>query len=258
MKKKSLSEVSLLQHLAEKYKGVYSGKQIKKAIDKGFCLVNGRMEKFASVRIGEKDIISFCEEGISAVEQGGLLETVFEDEWLSVFNKPSGMDVEKLAQHGLLVHRLDKPTSGLIVVAKTEEIKTALEDLFRERKVIKQYVALVNGVIRDSVGNVEARIGIGQQVKGQKIMKTGVGKEAVTNWKVLKRYDRQTLVLLTPITGRTHQLRVHMASIGHPIVGDHQYGRREASRLLLHAEKLAFQHPKTGKRLSFQVKKAFV
>jgi len=258
MMKKSLSEeISLLQHLSLKYKGVYSGKQIKKAIDKGFCLVNGRVEKYSSVKIKDSDVISFCEGGIAASSQEGTLATVFEDEWFYVFNKPSGMDSDKLSEKGYLVHRLDKPTSGLIIVAKTEEVQKSFEEMFQERQVTKNYIAMVNGVVLESTGQIDAKIGIAHQKEGQKVMKTGIGKEALTRWKVLKRYQRNTLIMLTPITGRTHQLRVHMSSIGHPIIGDNQYGRREACRLMLHAEKLMFSHPKTGKKVSFEAKRTF-
>lgn len=252
MKKKSHSEESLLQFISGIYRGTYSGKQIKKAIDRGFCSVNGQVERYSSIRLRKGDEVDFREEGVLLSKEKPVAETLFEDEWLMAVHKPAGMDVLELASKGLLVHRLDKPTSGVLLIAKTEEVKKSLEELFREKKITKHYLGWVTGAFTSNKGTVEGEIVCEKEYRGHKFMRVGSGDGATTVWKVLKKRGEFTQLLLIPITGRTHQIRVHMASIGHPILGDYQYGKRSSqqSRLFLHAKKIVFEHPKTGKLLS--------
>lgn len=255
-----INNQSLLQYLSETFRGVHSGKQLKKAVDRGFCFVNGKVERFSSRRLKKTDVVLFRPEGVVTAEKKCVLETLFEDDEMIVLHKPSGMDVKKIQDlyegKAFLVHRLDKPTSGILMLAKTAEMRDAFEDLFRTKRITKHYVAWVNGVMKGDQGKIEAEIACKSRYDGQKIM--GVSKngaEAVTHWKVLKRVGKATFVSLVPLTGKTHQLRVHMASIGHPILGDYQYSKSVSSeiyphRLLLHAKKVMFIHPKTHKPFS--------
>jgi 23S rRNA pseudouridine1911/1915/1917 synthase len=233
------------------------------------------------------------------------LDIVYEDGNLAVINKPAGMVVHPGAgvQSGTLanaisyhfgmkssppyegavavpasatdgvvlshrigiVHRLDKDTSGLIVVAKDEEMAEALSRQFHDREVYKSYIALVHGSPDQNTGKVEAPIARNKHNRLR--MKVAAhGRSALSLWKVRKRYDKFTLLDVEIKTGRTHQIRVHMAYINHPIVGDEVYneGRdntvadtgvrnaiRNLGRFFLHAERLSFTHPKTGERMEF-------
>ena len=164
-----------------------------------------------------------------------------------------------------IVHRLDKDTSGLIVVAKTDEIHEALSEQFRERLVYKSYVALVHGSPDENRGKIDAPIGRNKHNRLRMKVATH-GRSALTLWKVRKRYDKFTLLDVEIKTGRTHQIRVHMGYINHPVVGDEIYnegrdntvmdsyarnGIASMKRFFLHAEQLSFTHPKTGERMEF-------
>jgi 23S rRNA pseudouridine1911/1915/1917 synthase len=149
-----------------------------------------------------------------------------------------------------LVHRLDRETSGLMVVAKSVEVHRKLTREFMKKRVEKRYVALVDGVISSDEGTIEAPIG---RFAEKKIWDVKLdGKISVTHYRVLQRFDDSTLVELEPVTGRTNQLRIHCASVGHPIVGDVQRGGSNSSRLCLHAHKLAFRHPIINRRTEFK------
>jgi 23S rRNA pseudouridine1911/1915/1917 synthase len=151
-----------------------------------------------------------------------------------------------------IVHRLDKGTSGLLVVAKTKEALENLKSQFKSREVVKKYVALVSRVPEPAVGRIEKPIGR-HSVNRKKFTVAVDGREATTDYKVLKTFgDSYSLLELTPKTGRTHQIRVHLASIGHPIVGDKLYGGKSAPRMFLHASYLEFTHPEKRERISFK------
>ena len=158
-----------------------------------------------------------------------------------------------------IVHRLDKDTSGVMVVARTQEALRSLTMQFKNRVVKKRYVALVAGVIKKGSGTIE--VGLGRHVKERKKISTHThhAREAVTSFTVKERYRNATLVEVEIKTGRTHQIRVHMAHIGHPVLGDHVYGGGKSKpfgesiiqRQMLHAETLAFLHPDTGNPMTF-------
>jgi 23S rRNA pseudouridine1911/1915/1917 synthase len=164
-----------------------------------------------------------------------------------------------------IVHRLDKDTSGLILVAKNEEITEALSEQFRTRTVEKAYVALVHGAIRENTGKIDRPIA--RDLRNRLRMTVSqTGRSALTLWRVRQRFDKFTLLDIDIKTGRTHQIRVHLASINHPVVGDATYneGRdnnvadleirqaiKHLGRFFLHAQTLSFTHPKTGERLTF-------
>jgi len=158
-----------------------------------------------------------------------------------------------------IVHRLDKDTSGVIVVARTQEALRSLSAQFKNRVVKKKYIALVTGVIKKGSGTID--VGIGRHVKERKKISvhTHSAREAVTGFVVKERFKNATLVEVEIKTGRTHQIRVHMAHIGHPVLGDRVYGGNkvmkhgsvEIGRQMLHAESLSLLHPDTGTPLTF-------
>ena len=150
-----------------------------------------------------------------------------------------------------LVHRLDKKTSGLILIAKTAHAHRILSAHFERKLVEKKYLALVEGILKEDAGEISAPIGRFEETKHWNI-KTD-GKAAQSRFRVIERYADTTLLELQPVTGRTNQLRIHCEYIGHPIVGDEQRGGRQFGRLCLHAYKLAFQHPTEHRRLEFKI-----
>jgi 23S rRNA pseudouridine1911/1915/1917 synthase len=199
---------------------------------------------------------------------------IFEDENLLVLNKPAGLTVHegngakgptlvdylrsklgapanKLERAGL-VHRLDKDTSGVILVAKTEAWFNYLKGLFKNHKIQKTYTALVHGTLTPDTGRIDIPI-VRDTLHRTKFRVAKTGRQATTNYQVVKHLAEYTLVAAKPVTGRTHQIRVHLAAIGHPIVGDTIYGRKEdkIARQFLHAEKLEFVSPE-GKALRFE------
>jgi 23S rRNA pseudouridine1911/1915/1917 synthase len=212
------------------------------------------------------------------------LKIVFEDPWLIVVDKPanlvahpvsslqSGTLVNGLQAHldsqtpvrGLLrpgiVHRLDRMTSGLIVTTKSHTAHRGLGSDFENRRVSKSYLAVVEGTVQDDVGTID--LSIGRQANSILMSvdaSSGSPKPAITNYRVLTRFENRTLVDVAPQTGRNHQIRVHFAAIGHPLVGDEFYGfdgptspSPGDARHALHAWYLAFTHPITGKRMQFR------
>ncbi|MFT3743234.1 MAG: RluA family pseudouridine synthase [Pyrinomonadaceae bacterium] len=281
--------------LAEQIDG-RSRSRLQKLIENEDVLVNDKAVKPSyKVRGGDEVEVELVELRESVFEPENIpLDIVYEDEFLAVINKPAGMVVHPGAgvQTGTLanaiafhfaesfaeqnrdnpestrigiVHRLDKDTSGLIVVAKSDEMHEALSEQFRKREVYKSYVTLVHGMVEQTIGKVDAPIGRNKHNR-LRMKVANHGRSALSLWKVRKRFDKFTLLDIEIKTGRTHQIRVHMAYINHPVVGDEIYneGRdntvadntiRKAiasmPRFFLHAEKLSFTHPKTGERLEF-------
>lgn len=253
----------------------FSRARIQGLIADGFVTVNGAAAKKAGQSIEDGDDI---EVRIPPPMPGGLvaeniqLDIVFENDDLIVVNKPAGMVVHPAAGHlsgtlvnavlgydpdleGIggeerpgLVHRLDKDTSGLIVLAKNERAHNWLQDQFRLRKVEKTYLALVDGKPKTPAGRVEAPIGRDpSHRKKMAILQPGKGREAVSEYKTLESFKKHTLLEVHPLTGRTHQIRLHCQFLGCPIVGDAVYGKRnpslEIKRHFLHAAKLKIVLP---------------
>ena len=162
-------------------------------------------------------------------------------------NPPKGFDTA-MPRAGL-VHRLDRETSGVMLVAKTPEFQTEMVALFANREVHKTYHSIACGEVPDDEGTIDVPIG---RVAGGKIKASDVGREAVTDYKVLERKNGFTYIELYPRTGRTNQLRVHLSWLGYPVLGDWLYRGATADRLMLHARRIEFKHPLTGKKLQFE------
>lgn len=258
-----------------------SRSRIQAVIRSGGVLLNGLPAK-ASEIVREEDQILWREPAVAACEsvrpEEMALEILYEDDVLAVLNKPAGMVVHPGPGHeggtlvsGLLhrfgnlsqiggvsrpgiVHRLDKETSGCLVVAKTDAAHRLLAAQFAGREVSKVYLALVSGSPRFRQGTVDAPIGR-HAIHRQKmtVSAAGRGREAVTEYRVLESKGGQSLIECRPRTGRTHQIRVHLKHLGCPVLGDPLYGRRGGyARHMLHAWKLEFRHPTTGRRLAFE------
>ncbi|MHB8868772.1 MAG: RluA family pseudouridine synthase [Thermoleophilia bacterium] len=247
-------------------------------MDAGVVTVDGRPRP-KSFRVAAGQIVlvalpSEREDVAHAVAGGPTARVVFEDSSLLVADKPAGMVVhparghaagtlvDALRGHGIaggesfrpgIVHRLDKGTSGLLVVAKDVGVHRLLQEMIRERRLERRYLALVHGDIVAPTGTIEAPIG--RDRHRRKTMTVGgvAAREAVTHFSVLERLGDFTLVEARLETGRTHQIRVHFLAIGHPVVGDPTYARRDVAglgRQFLHSHSLEFEHPVTGESVS--------
>lgn len=198
-------------------------------------------------------------------------EILYADDWLVIVNKPADMlsvpgrgedkqdclwrRVQQSYPTARIVHRLDFATSGLMVLALTLESQRALSRAFQERKTEKQYIAIVKGLPDKRAGSVELPLRCDWENRPLQIVDHEQGKSALTHWEVDGNEALGTRVILKPVTGRSHQLRVHMQALGHPIVGDRFYADTEtinrSERLLLHAEQLGFPHPEDGRWMAF-------
>ena len=204
------------------------------------------------------------------------LEILHDDHEILVVAKPSGLlsvpgkgahladcllaRVQAVFPQALLVHRLDRDTSGVMVFALTRHAQRHLGLQFEKRQVKKTYVARVWGGMSDDVGTVDLPLAVDWPNRPRQKVDHETGREAITDWKVVRRGDGETRVRLMPRTGRSHQLRVHMAEIGHPILGDPFYAdgqARQFPRLMLHAVELRFRHPDGGRGMRFRVGDGF-
>lgn len=273
--------------------GEISRTRIQRFIEDGDILVNERVAKPSyRVRTGDRIEIDLPEPPLLELTPEPIpLRIVFEDRDLVVIDKPAGMvvhpgaGIEKgtlanaLAYHFNelsgkpgsirpgIVHRIDKETSGLLVVAKNDAAHENLSDQFRDRTVGKTYIALVYGRVSAERGEIEARIGRSRNNRTKMaVLKGGAGRAAHTIFHVTRRFRDFTLMEVEIKTGRTHQIRVHLSHVGHPVVGDATYGSgREKSisdtairglvgklgRYFLHAARLTFDHPRSGERMEF-------
>lgn len=257
----------------------YSRSQIKQLLDGGNITVNGKTEK-AKYKVKSGDLIRLEEPETKTLElrpENIPLDIVCEDDDVIVINKPQGMVVHPAPGHDEhtlvnallyhcplstingtfrpgIVHRIDKDTSGLLMVAKNDKAHRSLAKQLKDKTNIREYVALVHGRIAEDEGTINAPIGRSlKDRKKQAVVKDG--RNAVTHFEVLKRYRDYTLVKCILETGRTHQIRVHMKYICHPLVGDPLYGPKKTIKgngQFLHAGKLGFVHPTTGKLLIFE------
>lgn len=253
--------------------------QLKNLINDGHVTVNGQPVKPKyKVQAGDKiSLVKPEPQSLELTPENIPLDIVYEDDDVIVVNKPQGMVVHPAPGHpnhtlvnALLyhsplstingtfrpgiVHRIDKDTSGLLMVAKNDLAHQSLAEQLRNKTNKREYLALVYGQIKEDEGTIDAPLGRNpQDRKKQAVVKSG--RHAVTHFKVMKRYDNFTLVKCILETGRTHQIRVHMKYIGHPLVGDPLYGPRKVigkDGQFLHAALLGFKHPRTGEEMVFE------
>ena len=261
----------------------FSRSFITKLINDGKILVNGKVEK-PSFKVKENDEI-FIEEIVDVKsdikEENIPLDVIYEDDDILIINKPQGMVVHPANGHysGTLVnalmyqadslssingvirpgivHRIDKDTSGLLCVAKNDNAHHFLAEQLKDHTMAREYIALVRGVIKENSGTVEMPIGRDKKDR-QKMAVTKEGKPAVTHFVVLERFKNHTLIKCQLVSGRTHQIRVHMSAIGHPVEGDPLYSGKNYDKLyqngqLLVAFKLKLIHPQTKKEMVFEI-----
>ena len=253
--------------------------QLKNLINDGHVTVNGQAVKPKyKVQAGDKiSLVKPEPQSLELTPENIPLDIVYEDDDVIVVNKPQGMVVHPAPGHpdhtlvnALLyhsplstingtfrpgiVHRIDKDTSGLLMVAKNDLAHQSLAEQLRDKTNKREYLALVYGQIKEDEGTIDAPLGRNPQDRKKQAVVKG-GRHAVTHFKVIKRYDNFTLVKCILETGRTHQIRVHMKYIGHPLVGDPLYGPRKVigkNGQFLHAALLGFKHPRTGKEMVFE------
>ena len=293
-----------LDQLLTTFDEIISRTQAQRLLKSGNVLINGKPELSPSrkVRTGQEISLTIPPpESTEVLAEEGELDILFEDEHLIVMNKEAGVVVHPSAGHpagtlvnyllhhcqdlsGIggvmrpgIVHRLDKDTSGILVVAKSDETHQKLSEQFKEHSVKRQYQTMVWGVPEKDHGIVNAALGrhpVRRKdmaiVENENPEEDGKekGKYAVTHWRVLQRFEFSALLACRLETGRTHQIRVHLTSIGHPVIGDPQYGKSPLKRLpsvsaelsqtitnfrrqALHAEILGFKHPSSGEWLEF-------
>ena len=242
--------------------------------------VNGKPTK-SSYKIEENDeiIIEVPEVETTEIKPENIkIDIVYEDSDIAVINKQAGLVVHPAHGHysgtlvnailyhikdlsGIngeirpgIVHRLDKDTSGLIVIAKNDKVHTALTEMFQEKKIRKTYLAILKGKLNKSEGKIVTQIGRDKNDRKKMTVIDDItkGKNAITNYRIISQNNLFTLVKVNIETGRTHQIRAHMRHLGYPILGDSVYGRKDnEKRQMLHAYKLEFLHPVTGRQMEF-------
>ena len=258
----------------------YTRSKIQKMIENKNVLVNGKEVK-ASYTLKENDVLEVTEliEESDILPENIPLDIYYEDDDLIVVNKPSGMVVHPapgnytgtlvnaLLYHTNnlstvntsirpgIVHRIDADTSGLLIVAKNDKAHNILADQIQNKTVLREYIALVEGTIAEDTATIDAPIGRDVNNRKKMCVTSSNSKEAVTHIRVLERFNKATLIRCKLETGRTHQIRVHMNYINHPVVNDPVYGYKklidEKFGQMLHAEKLGFVHPTTKEYMEF-------
>jgi len=267
----------------------HSRSQIRRFIREGHILIDGSVIKPSKILNGGEIVsVKFPEpEPIEAIPENIDVDVIFEDSDLIIVNKPAGMVVHPAAgnMRGTLVnallhhckdlsgiggkirpgivHRLDKETSGVMVVAKNDFTHSNLTDQFKNKTVLKTYLALAHGVLKPDEGSYSSKIGRHKKNRIKMSSVTHSGRDSITDWKVKKRFKNSTLVQAFPKTGRTHQIRVHFSENGHPLLSDQLYGNTKKDRDLLgnfkgqikrhalHASKIEFINPRSKKQVEF-------
>jgi 23S rRNA pseudouridine1911/1915/1917 synthase len=258
-----------------------SRSKIQKLIETNNILVNGNIIKNNyRLSLNDKISINIVEEETDIKPQDIPLDIIYEDDDVMVINKPSGLVVHPgngnkentlvnaLVNHSNklskingefrpgIVHRIDKDTSGLLLVAKTDEAHISLSNQLKEKSINRVYIALVKGVINHDTGEIDAPIGRDEKDRKKMTVTSKNSKNAVTHFRVLKRFKNATLIECKLDTGRTHQIRVHMKYINHPVINDPVYYNNKNNKSfgqMLHAKTIGFIHPITNKYMEFSV-----
>jgi len=266
------------KYLSSKLDDSFSRAKIQKLIDEELILVNDKVIK-SSYKVSNGDVILITdkEEDMSVKPEKMDIDIVYEDDDVMVINKKSGVVVHPAPGNysgtlvnGLMylskdlshvngefrpgiVHRIDKDTSGLLIVAKNDKAHRILAEELKEKKIKRKYIALVSGVINHDVGEIDAPIGRDPSDRKKMCVTSTNSKDAITHFRVLERYKNASLIECELETGRTHQIRVHMKYIDHPVINDPVYGKSNHGEFgqLLHAKEITFTHPTTKEIMTF-------
>lgn len=285
MEEKIMIEVENLEkneridkYLSSKLDDSFSRAKIQKLIDEELILVNDKVIK-SSYKVSNGDVILITdkEEDMSVKPEKMDIDIVYEDDDVMVINKKSGVVVHPAPGNysgtlvnGLMylskdlshvngefrpgiVHRIDKDTSGLLIVAKNDKAHRILAEELKEKKIKRKYIALVSGVINHDIGEIDAPIGRDPSDRKKMCVTSTNSKDAITHFRVLERYKNASLIECELETGRTHQIRVHMKYINHPVINDPVYGKNNHGEFgqLLHAKEITFTHPTTKEVMTF-------
>lgn len=247
----------LLAFFKDKTSSDLSNRVLKGVVERGVFRVNGSIEAFSSRRLKVGDIVLLYDGWKALLEKKYIksLDILYEDDQFIVVDKPpfltcTDLEIKKYFKGPvLLVHRLDRETSGVLVVAKSLKIKNLMKKLFFKKLVKKVYIAVVDGEVKRRGGRIELFLSK-RDGASYKVSKKGL--YSLTNYEVIRRKKTFSVVRCIPITGRTHQIRVHMKQLGHPILGDYKYSRNFiykgfVERVLLHSQRIIFKNPITGK-----------
>lgn len=266
------------KYLSSKLDDSFSRAKIQKLIDEELILVNDKVIK-SSYKVSNGDVILITdkEEDMSVKPEKMDIDIVYEDDDVMVINKKSGVVVHPAPGNysgtlvnGLMylskdlshvngefrpgiVHRIDKDTSGLLIVAKNDKAHRILAEELKEKKIKRKYIALVSGVINHDIGEIDAPIGRDPSDRKKMCVTSTNSKDAITHFRVLERYKNASLIECELETGRTHQIRVHMKYINHPVINDPVYGKSNHGEFgqLLHAKEITFTHPTTKEIMTF-------
>ena len=266
------------KYLSSKLDDNFSRAKIQKLIDEELILVNDKVIK-SSYKVSNGDVILITdkEEDMSVKPEKMDIDIVYEDDDVMVINKKSGVVVHPAPGNysgtlvnGLMylskdlshvngefrpgiVHRIDKDTSGLLIVAKNDKAHRILAEELKEKKIKRKYIALVSGVINHDIGQIDAPIGRDPSDRKKMCVTSTNSKDAITHFRVLERYKNASLIECELETGRTHQIRVHMKYINHPVINDPVYGKSNHGEFgqLLHAKEITFTHPTTKEIMTF-------
>lgn len=266
------------KYLSSKLDDSFSRAKIQKLIDEELILVNDKVIKNSyKVSNGDVILITDKEEDMSVKPEKMDIDIVYEDDDVMVINKKSGVVVHPAPGNysgtlvnGLMylskdlshvngefrpgiVHRIDKDTSGLLIVAKNDKAHRILAEELKEKKIKRKYIALVSGVINHDIGEIDAPIGRDPSDRKKMCVTSTNSKDAITHFRVLERYKNASLIECELETGRTHQIRVHMKYINHPVINDPVYGKNNHGEFgqLLHAKEITFTHPTTKEVMTF-------
>ncbi len=247
----------LVDAIRDRIGDVQSARAIKRSLEANGCRINGKVERFASATVNVGDVVELASDWLDRSDKDAMsCSILYEHADFLAIDKPAGAvcsdpQMRQLLKRPVwLAHRLDKETTGVLLLGKTVEASLRLQKLFSQRTMVKSYLAIADGIVHRKEGEIATHFIKDRAFHGQTIWKSnpeGSGAFAKTSWKTLATGREASLILCLPFTGRTHQIRVHLAEIGHPILTDRQYASRfvskySAHRPLLHAWKIEFPY----------------